>query len=153
HPVDHNAAGEASMNKFGCIAAAVACGLALAVPIGASAYSQLTVFGDSLADAGNVFLFSQGAFPPSPPYAQRLTNGPTALDVMAAQLGLPLPPWLAGGRVYEFGGAETGTGNFFAVYPLVPPAINQLFSGPPNFPATGVLAQIQGFNGTLAPDG
>ena len=35
----------------------------------------------------------------------------------------------------------------------MPPAINQLFSGPPNFPATGTLAQIQGFNGTLAPNG
>ena len=113
--------------------------------------TRLTVFGDSLADAGNVFLFSQGTFPPSPPYAQRLTNGPTALEVMAADLGLPLTPSLAGGRDYAYGGAETGTGNFFAVYPLVPPPINQLFSGPPNFPATGVLAQVQGFNDALAP--
>ena len=34
----------------------------------------------------------------------------------------------------------------------MPLAINQLFSGPPNFPATGTLAQVQGFSGTLAPN-
>ncbi|HET7032698.1 MAG TPA: SGNH/GDSL hydrolase family protein [Casimicrobiaceae bacterium] len=138
-------------NNIARLAAAFACGIALAVPIGASAYSQLTVFGDSLADAGNVFIFTGGTFPPSPPYAQRLTNGPTAPEVLGANLGLPLTPSLAGGRDYAYGGAETGTGNFFSVYPLVPPLINQIFSGPPNYPATGTLAQVQGFNGTLAP--
>jgi phospholipase/lecithinase/hemolysin len=120
---------------------------------GAAGYVELTVFGDSLADAGNIFLFTSGTFPPSPPYAQRLSNGPTAVEVLAAEIGLPLTPSLAGGRDYAYGGAETGTGNFFGVYPLVPPIINQIFSGPPNFPATGTLAQVQGFNGTLAPNG
>jgi phospholipase/lecithinase/hemolysin len=72
---------------------------------------------------------------------------------MAGDLGLPLTPSLAGGRDYAFGGAETGTGNFFSVYPGAPPAINVLFSGPPAFPATGTLAQIQGFSGTLDPQG
>jgi phospholipase/lecithinase/hemolysin len=140
-------------NKVVRFAGAVACGIALAAPVGASAYSQLTVFGDSLADAGNVFLFTGGTFPPSPPYAQRLTNGPTAVEILGGDLGLPLTPSLAGGRDFAYGGAETGTGNFFAVYPNVPPAINQIFSGPPAFPATGTLAQVQGFNGTLAPNG
>jgi phospholipase/lecithinase/hemolysin len=95
-------------------------------------------------------------FPPSPPYAQRLSNGPTAVEVLAADLGLPLAPSLAGGRDYAFGGADTGTGNYFSIYTGVPPAINFLFSGPPNFPATGTLAQIQAFEaagGTIAPDG
>jgi phospholipase/lecithinase/hemolysin len=97
-------------NNIARLAAAFACGIARAAPIGASAYSQLTVFGDSLADAGNVFLFSGGTFPPTPPYAQRLSNGLTAVEVLATDLGLPLTPSLAGGRDYAYGGAETGTG-------------------------------------------
>jgi len=136
------------------ILATVACFVALATSSVDAAYTQLTVFGDSLADAGNVFLFSGGLFPPSPPYAQDLSNGPVAVQVLAANLGLPLTPSLAGGRDYAFGGAETGMGNYFAILPGVPPEINALFSGPPNFPATGVLAQIQAFQaggGTIAP--
>ena len=135
------------------IAALACCAVLLGSAIPAAGFTQLTVFGDSLADAGNVFLFSGMAFPP-PPYAQRLSNGPVSVEVMAADLGLPLTPSLAGGRDYAFGGAETGTGNFFSVYPSVPPAINQLFSGPPNFPATGTLAQIEAFGasgGSIAP--
>ena len=42
---------------------------------------QLTVFGDSLSDAGNVFDLSGNTFPP-PPYQQRLSNGPTAVDAV-----------------------------------------------------------------------
>ena len=137
------------------IAASVACCVALLGSTSAAGYTQLTVFGDSLSDDGNSFVLSGGAFPP-PPYAQRLTNGPTAVEVMAANLGLPLTPSLLGGRDYAFGGAETNVRNYFAVYPGVPPAVNFLFSGPPNFPATGVLAQVQTFvgtGGTIAPQG
>ena len=132
--------------------APVACLFALLASSSAAGYAQLTVFGDSLADAGNLFLLTGGAFPPTPPYAVRLSNGPTAVEVLAANLGLPLTPSLAGGRDYAVGGAETGTGNLLSVLPLVPPEINDLFSDP-TFPATGVLAQIQGFNGTFSPQG
>ena len=137
------------------LAATLACVLALLGAPSAEAYLQLTVFGDSLSDAGNAFALSGGAFPP-PPYQQRLTNGPTAVEVLAAGLGLPLTASLLGGRDYAFGGAETGTRNYFAVYPGVPPQINALFSGPPNFPATGVSAQVQSFiagGGTISPQG
>jgi phospholipase/lecithinase/hemolysin len=147
-----NLALEESMQALNKLIAPVVCAVALLASSGAAGYAQITVFGDSLADAGNVFLLTGGAFPPTPPYAQRLSNGPTAVDVLAAHLGLPLTPSLAGGRDYAVGGAETGTGNLLSVLPLVPPAINQLFSDP-NFPATGVLAQIQGFNGTVSPQG
>jgi phospholipase/lecithinase/hemolysin len=71
---------------------------------------------------------------------------------MASNLGLPLTPSLLGGRNYAFGGAETNVRNYFAVYPGVPQAINTLFSGLP-FPDTGVLAQVQSFGGTIAPQG
>src|SRR5437879_10322860 len=76
------------------IIATVACVSGLLGSSGAAGYAQLTVFGDSLADSGNVFVLSGGLFPPSPPYAQRLSNGPTAVDVLAANLGLPLTPSL-----------------------------------------------------------
>lgn len=108
---------------------------------GASAgYTSITVFGDSLSDGGNDFIYTGGAFPPLP-YQQRFTNGPTAVEVMAAHLGLSLTPSLAGGSNYAFGGAETGTGNFLGVSTSVPPVINAIFSGP----GTGILSQVQSF--------
>jgi phospholipase/lecithinase/hemolysin len=106
-------------------------------------YTSITVFGDSLSDGGNDFLYT-GGFPPAP-YAQRFTNGPTAVENLAAGLGLPLSPSLAGGSNYAYGGAETGTANYLRVRPDVPPIINTIFSGQPNFPDTGTLAQVQSF--------
>jgi len=50
-------------------------------------------------------------------------------------------PSLSGGSNYAYGGAETGTGNYLAVSPDVPPAINTIFSGP----GTGILSQVQSF--------
>ena len=46
----------------------------------------LNVFGDSLVDAGNVFNLS--GFPPSPPYAQQLSNGPVWTTQLAEALNL-----------------------------------------------------------------
>ena len=138
-------------NRMQRIVATIACCVTMLVsPVATAGYTGLSVFGDSLSDGGNVFAFTGGTFPP-PPYAQRLTNGPTAVEVMAANLGLPLTPSLLGGRNYAYGGAETGLGNYFRVSPDVPPIINLLFSGVPPFPPTGTLAQVQGFGGTIAP--
>jgi len=138
-------------NRVQAIVATVACCVTMLVsPVATAGYTGVSVFGDSLSDGGNVFTFSGGTFPP-PPYAQRLTNGPTAVEVMAANLGLPLTPSLLGGRNYAYGGAETGLGNYFRVSPDVPPIINLIFSGVPPYPPTGTLAQVQGFGGTIAP--
>ena len=42
----------------------------------ASAFSNVFVYGDSLSDTGNIFTFSKGAIPPSPPYYHgRFSNG------------------------------------------------------------------------------
>jgi phospholipase/lecithinase/hemolysin len=136
-------------NKF-FLTAATAVVLACMSLTAAAGYTSLTVFGDSLSDGGNDFVFTGGNFPP-PPYAQRFSNGPTAVEVLAGSLGLPLTPSLLGGSNYAFGGAETGTGNYLAVSPSVPPVINFIFSGPPNFPATGTLAQVQSFAGAFSP--
>ena len=140
--------------------AATAIALACTTPAVIAGPSSITVFGDSLSDGGNDFnytLFATGGgfgFPP-PPYAQRFTNGPTAVEVLAANLHLPLTPSFgmptSVGLNYAYGGAETGTGNYLAVRPDVPPIINTIFGNPP---ATGVAAQVQSFvdgGGTFAP--
>ena len=61
----------------------------------AASFTALNVFGDSLADSGNLFnltntLFPPGipALPPTPPYAQNNSNGPIWVDNLADELGL-----------------------------------------------------------------
>ncbi len=83
--------------------------LALLVPVLATAgpITQVFVFGDSLSDNGNAYLRTGGFFPP-PPYAQRFSNGPVAVERLAANLGVPLAPSLLGGTDYAVGGAATG---------------------------------------------
>lgn len=78
----------------------VAVGIAIAsglIPLKAMAasYEGLNVFGDSLVDSGNLYnltsaFSSQGvpALPFSPPYAQKLSNGPIWIDDLGQSLGL-----------------------------------------------------------------
>ena len=49
-------------------------------------YSKLYIFGDSLSDTGNLASIA-GAFPP-PFFNNRISNGPVAIDTLAAKLGL-----------------------------------------------------------------
>lgn len=49
-------------------------------------YSALNIFGDSLVDAGN--LFNLTGLPPSPPYDQKLSNGPVWVEQLAVELDL-----------------------------------------------------------------
>jgi phospholipase/lecithinase/hemolysin len=83
--------------------------LLLLVPATASAgpITSIHVFGDSLADQQNAFLRTGNTFPP-PPYAQRASNGPVAVEYLAAALGVPLLPSQAGGTNYAVVGALTG---------------------------------------------
>ena len=87
---------------------AAACA-ALLSPVTAHAYSALFVFGDSLSDAGNVYL-ATGGIEPAPPYANgQFSNGPTWVQDLSQNLGLGAEqPSLAGGNDYAFGGATTG---------------------------------------------
>jgi len=80
--------------------------IALAGPI-----TSLVVFGDSLSDQGNAFIVTGGTFPPAP-YAQRASNGPVAVEYLAARLGVPLAPPAAGGTNFAFVGAATGPVTF-----------------------------------------
>jgi outer membrane lipase/esterase len=95
-------------------------GVALALP----AYSNVYVFGDSLADSGNnALVFNDccsGVRTPTPisdpvliptyPYAPSNTysNGPVWTQYFAGSLALSAIPSLAGGTNYAFGGARTG---------------------------------------------
>ena len=96
--------------------------------------SKLFAFGDSLSDGGNAFLLvghgATGRFPlgwpPTPPAAQRFSNGPTAVEVLAAGLGVPLTPSRQLGTNYAYGGATTGLLNFNAAVgfpPDLPPTL------------------------------
>ena len=115
-----------------------------------ASYSQMYVFGDSLSDGGNVSLATGGLFPPQP-YSNRFSNGPVAVERLAADLGLSLTPSLLGGGNYAYGGAATGdvvngTGTFDNHIP---------YEYAPYFPAlsalngwTGIDKQVASFVAT-----
>lgn len=72
-------------------------------------YTSVTVFGDSLVDAGNVSLLTAGATPKaSLGYFQgRFTNGYDYTDLLSQALyGTPTKASLAGGTNFAFGGAR-----------------------------------------------
>ncbi len=75
-------------------------------------YNSLYVFGDSLSDNGNAYILTGGVVPPSPPYAQRFSNGPVAVENLAAAFGIGLAPSALGGTNYAVGGATTGAASF-----------------------------------------
>ncbi len=88
---------------------------ALALP-----YSNLVVFGDSLADGGNNAVIADtyyggarsdgltvGAGVPDLPYdSNRYSNGPVWTEYFANSLGMSLAPSLLGGSNYAYGGAR-----------------------------------------------
>ena len=93
-----------------------------AISLQASAYSGAYVFGDSLSDGGNnrIALGGAGAgqvitgnsYIPTLPYASGVySNGPVWFNAFALGLGLTqdVPPSLAGGHNYAYGGARTTT--------------------------------------------
>ena len=93
------------------IAAAVVA--AVAAPAAAASYDNIVVFGDSLVDAGNIFL-ETGGFAPTNVYNNpsrgyypgRFTNGPDYTDLLSQKLfGHYSVAALAGGSNYAFGGA------------------------------------------------
>jgi len=114
--------------------------------------TDLYVFGDSLSDDGNAFLRTGGLFPP-PPYAQRASNGPVAVERLAANLGVPLAPSMVSGTDYAIIGAATGqvpippsmsstTDNYLTVeYPALAPL----------FANTGIEVQVATFEAAPPP--
>ena len=100
------------------IAAAAAFSVSAGQAFAASPFSTIYSFGDSLSDAGNLYLAKSGAEPGPPYYAYNVgpiqlgefSNGPVWVQDLAAQLGLLTPlPSLLGGADYAWGGATAGT--------------------------------------------
>ncbi len=77
-----------TFSAIGMLAGSLAISCLLPLRALAKDYTQLNVFGDSLVDAGNFFNLSGGTFPPSPPYAQRFSNGPVWVEQLGAELGI-----------------------------------------------------------------
>lgn len=69
-------------------------------------YSAVIVYGDSLSDSGNLYAATSNTVPPDPPYYQgRRSNGPVAVERLAALHGAPLLD-------FAWIGATTGIGNY-----------------------------------------
>jgi phospholipase/lecithinase/hemolysin len=69
--------------------------------------NNLFVFGDSLSDTGNAAVYS-GMVLPLPYFANRISNGPLAVGVLAAQLDASTDPYLLGGTNFAVAGALAG---------------------------------------------
>jgi outer membrane lipase/esterase len=70
-------------------------------------YSQIVVFGASLSDNGNAVSIVPGLFPGAPYYPGRASNGLLWIDLVAAELGNEVKPFVNGGTNYAVGGART----------------------------------------------
>lgn len=85
-----------------------------AFAVSAPAFSGLYVLGDSLSDIGRVFAASGGTFPPPPYFQGRFSNGPVAVEHLAAGLGLGTGQFVdlavGGARTGLDGSAGAGTG-------------------------------------------
>lgn len=90
------------VNKHAFALAAGLIAACMAAPASAT-YSQIITFGDSLSDNGNLYALTGGQ-PPFPYFNGRFSNGPVAVEVMSAKLGLTLTD-------FAYGGAQTGMGN------------------------------------------
>ncbi|MCI0460850.1 MAG: SGNH/GDSL hydrolase family protein [Gemmataceae bacterium] len=76
-----------------------------------TSFSDIIVFGESSSDTGNLFAATGGAVAGAPYYWGRFSDGPVWVEVLAEELGLPVPtPSLLGGTNYAWAGAETGGG-------------------------------------------
>jgi len=100
------------------------------------------VVGDSLSDQGNGFLLTGGTFPP-PPYDERASNGPAAVEYLASALGVPLAPSSAGGSNYAVLGATTGA-VAIAFPPFTTENVAALQYGQPALEGTSLLTQTGG---------
>ncbi|WP_338323011.1 SGNH/GDSL hydrolase family protein, partial [Croceibacterium ferulae] len=72
-------------------------------------FTSITVFGDSLVDAGNYYIATDGAMPdPALGYHQnRFTNGFNYPDLLSLDLfGVPTTPSLLGGNNFAFAAAR-----------------------------------------------
>jgi outer membrane lipase/esterase len=91
--------------------------------VAASDFSKVVVFGDSLSDSGNLSLALNPAV--QPPLKFTTNPGTVTIQSLAAGLGLPLAPSLAGGTDYAWGGAGV-LNNAPGIPSLVPTVTRQV---------------------------
>ncbi len=92
------------MRTFAILAAATTMLAAATLPARATSYTSVVVYGESLSDNGNLYQATGGLAPAAPYVNGRFSNGPVAVEQLAAQLNAPLFD-------FAFGGATTGIGN------------------------------------------
>jgi phospholipase/lecithinase/hemolysin len=100
----------------------------------AALFSQVYVFGDSLSDTGRLYQFTTNNIPPfpfpipvSPPYAQKLSNGPLWVEYLQQSLGLTPNPVTN----FALAGATTGnTNTTFAALPGLQQQVAFFLAGP-----------------------
>ena len=116
------------------LVSASASALAIAEP--APIFSGLVVFGDSLSDNGRLFALDGGTFPLAPYFQGRFSNGPVAVERLAAGLNL------SGAQFQDLAiaGATTGTAGPFGA------GAGIAFGG-------GMLQQLGGYSAALAGAG
>ena len=124
-----------------------------ATPAAAGPITKVFAFGDSLSDNGNLSLLAQGSTfegVPFSPYAPgRATNGPVAVEYLAASLGLPLVPALVpGGTNYAVIGAATGEVPIPGGGGTTADNSTELLVGPLPV-STNLLAQVERFQMTV----
>ncbi len=85
------------------LASAIAAGLLFSAAAGASQFSQVVVFGDSLSDNGNISLATNPTL--QPPLRFTTNPGMLGIEHVADHLGYTLSPSLTGGTDYAWGGA------------------------------------------------
>lgn len=109
------------MPRTRLIAGAIAGALLFSTTAAATDFSQVVVFGDSLSDGGNISLATAPTI--QPPLRFTTNPGMTAAELVAAGIGHPIEPSLAGGTNFAFGGA--GLVNNVAAVPTLPEQLQQ----------------------------
>jgi phospholipase/lecithinase/hemolysin len=77
------------------------------LPAIAALFSETYIFGDSISDIGRLYALSGNQVPVSPPYAQKLSNGPLWIEYLQGYLGIPTNP----ASNFALAGATTGSVN------------------------------------------
>lgn len=125
----------------------------------AAAYSNIFVFGDSLADSGNNAYFFDNYTPysgmrtptplsepliPTLPYASnRYSNGPVWTEYFAAALGLSAQAALTGGTNFAFAGARTGPAGSSFPYSMTD-QVGMFLTGTGGFAPSSALYVVEG---------
>jgi phospholipase/lecithinase/hemolysin len=132
-----------SLARAAALSSALVLGSLVAAPAVAGPYANVYAFGDSLSDNGNFYALTSALFGSANAlpqagdyYLGRFSNGPAAVEVLAAGLGATL-------HDYAYGGAMSNEYNGPAVADSAPAALQ----------LTGVKSQVSSFVAGLPATG